>query len=94
MAEIPERAILEILTHDGRALADWFLVRWHEPANYLPLAWSPVHGPMACAIEQADEARAVVDYLQRHGARQFGGRSELLATAKQEQWPGWEKFCT
>jgi hypothetical protein len=85
MAAMIESRVLEVLALEGRSVADWLLV------EDVPLVWDAVWGPLVCLVEEDGLAEAFIGHLKTSGARQFPSLNELLSTAQQERWPGWER---
>ncbi|MFO0969042.1 MAG: hypothetical protein U0793_26105 [Gemmataceae bacterium] len=86
-ASVAIERILDVLTHDGLQVGDWFLVRVSGTDIFVPNIWDPRNGAMACAIEDEELAGACVAYLKKMGARRFQTWRHMMDTAQKEKWP-------
>ena len=78
------------LTSAGTPLEAYFL--FGERGRQLVACWHPCNGVMALLIHNGGVSRAYKRVLRKHRAREFQSAGQAYAVARQERWPGWEKF--
>ena len=76
----------------GVSLDSYFLVG--EEGRELIGFWMPEVGERGLQLRDDELAKACKTYLASRGVRRFRSLSEVLETARREQWPGWEKHAT